>query len=78
MRLEQPPLLHDGGYWYVVPVVYDELEGYAPAIDITNWCAWYSDDMTQAVVRSPIPVAGLKTVKAVSDIPMLRGRIGGV
>lgn len=78
MRLEQPPLLHDGGYWYVVPVVFDAEDGYAPDIEVSDWCAWYAADYSSCVIRTPLPIAGLKTIAPSSDIPMLRGRVRGV
>lgn len=83
MQLEQPPILHDGGYWYVVPVVTDATEGgLRPDIEVADWCAWYSGDLSTVLIRTPTPVAGLKTLpltpNQVINTPMPRGRVRGV
>lgn len=82
MQLEQPALLYDGGYWYVVPVSFDE-EGRA-IVDLpdSGGSIHYSEDLTKAVIRSPVPVIGLKIldtpVSSVINGAMPRARIKGI
>lgn len=71
VETERPPELHDGAYWYVVPMIDDE-DGIRPDIDAVDWCAWYVDGV--AVVRTPDPIdAG-----SLGDVPIKPyARIGG-
>ena len=54
-----PPELADGGYWYVVPVQIDPIEGgQTPGvIPGAGWCAWYSGEFV--AIRTPEAVVGL-------------------
>lgn len=77
MRLEQPPLLHDGGYWYVVPV--SIVNGALKAdVELTDFCAWISEDKSQAVIRTPQPVSGIKTEMLSGYVKKSRGRSNGI
>lgn len=71
VQAERPPEVHDGAYWYVVPVV-EDADGVRPEIDAPAWCAWYVDGV--AVVRTPDPVA----VSSLGDAPIKPfARVGG-
>lgn len=85
----QVPEMADGGYWYVVPVMVDPIDGGKSPGDITGtgWCAWYGTVGGQDLVaiRTPEPVSGLDTVDVpVADVLAAAnylqkpyGRIGG-
>ena len=82
---------HDGGYWVVVPVIVDEIEGrHVGEIPDVGWCAWYGSDYgvypELAAVRTPNPVdvpqavegftaADLLVELGLTSVPF--GRIGG-
>lgn len=72
----QPPELHDGGYWYVRPVVPDpERGGQTPGeVPGVGWCAWYYGD--RVLVRTPEPVS-LVSIELPAGLEKLPGRVGG-
>jgi hypothetical protein len=81
MNLSTPPELADGGYWYLLAVVYNaETSTYSPGdIPGVGWCAWYLGD--KVVIRAPQAIDGLNTLQGkVSDVLDLvkpHGRVGG-
>lgn len=63
MILSNPPEIFDGGYWCVViPVVVNGKHYTVGDIGVTAWSAWYSEDMTKAVIRTLTPVIKVKTL----------------
>ena len=64
------PELFDGGYWYVLPVVYEEEEGniVRTAGNLgTGWCAWYGElnEEEYVLVRTikPVPIQSSLNIK---------------
>ena len=59
MNLLNPPELADGGYWYLLPVVPDLIEGGQTPGEVpgSGWCAWYSGEFV--AIRTPEAVVGL-------------------
>ena len=59
MNLMTPPEIADGGYWYLLPVVPDPIEGGQTPGDVPGhgWCAWY--DSGFVVIRTLSFVTGL-------------------
>lgn len=51
------PELADGGYWYVVPVVPDPVEGGKTPGEIpgVGWCAWYGVVNGESVCAVRLP-----------------------
>jgi hypothetical protein len=60
MNLLNPPEIADGGYWYLLPVVPDPIEGgQTPGvIPGAGWCAWY--DSGFVVIRTLEAMTGLE------------------
>ena len=60
MNLLTPPEIADGGYWYLLPVVPDPIEGGRTPGDVPGhgWCAWY--DSGFVVIRTLRAITGLE------------------
>ena len=87
MNLMTPPEIADGGYWYLLPVVPDPIEGgQTPGvIPGAGWCAWY--DSGFVVLRTLEAMTGLEiadqtTIDAVIAANFITGkpyaRLGGL
>ena len=87
MNLLAPPEIADGGYWYVVPIVPDPIEGGQTPGDVPGqgWCAWYNDGFV--VIRTLEAMTGLEiadqtTIDAVIAANFISGkpyaRLGGL
>ena len=60
MNLLTPPEIADGGYWYLLPVVPDPIEGGRTPGDVPGpgWCAWYDGGFV--VIRTLRAITGLE------------------
>ena len=84
MNLLAPPEIADGGYWYVVPTIPDDLQGgKTPDVTFSGWCAWYGTNETMIRCTEPRPVSYLavepprKVLGQAGHSAKPYGRIGG-
>jgi len=85
MNLLNPPEVADGGYWYILPIVPNLVDG-GRTCEITagkGWCAWYGT--ASVIARCPDPIAGLAQTNVLPASVLTQagysgkpyGRIGG-
>lgn len=80
--IAQVPELWDGGYWYVVMLIYDDETGLIlPNVPPgTVWAQWYNDG-TKCVLKTPnqivVPDIGISPSDIIQISRKPRARFGG-